>query len=330
MAKRRIEEELEALAALRRSEPPEVACAALARALNDKVNVIVAKAASVAGDLQLSSLVPEMIAAYGRLFKDPVKSDPQCWGKTALAKALKNLKFAEAGPFLRGVSHVQMEPVWGGEADSAAGLRGTCALALVECTDIPAHQILNSLVDALADSAVPVRQDAVQALAQWSSAEAVLLLRLKARLGDRDPAVTGNIFDALLRLERDSAVPFVGSFLNDSDETVQEEAALALGSSTLEKAIVLLWTRWENRRATEPLEIWIRAFGASRLRSAFERLLEIVRSGRPKEAAAALSALQSRRLSGQMWNEIRSAVASRADADLRSVFDNSFPRPAHE
>jgi HEAT repeat protein len=330
MAKRKIEEELEALTALRRGRPSPATSESLSRALRDKVNVIVAKAASVAGDLQLTALVPEMVHAYDRLFKDPVKSDPQCWGKTALAKALKTLRYAEAGPFLRGVGHIQMEPVWGGEADSAAGLRGTCALALVQCTDIPAHQILNSLVDALADGAGPVRQDAVQALAQWGSAEAILLLRLKARLGDRETAVTGNIFDALLRLEEASAVAFVGSFLDSAEEALREEAALALGSSKLEEAVVLLRERWEKRRPIEPVEIWIRAFGASRLRSAFECLLEIIRSGRPNEAEASLSALQSRRVSAATWAEIESAVSSRQDGALRPVFEGAFPRPAEE
>ena len=34
---------------------------------------------------------------------------------------------------MRGLRHIQMEPVWGGQADSAATLRGTCALALIDC-----------------------------------------------------------------------------------------------------------------------------------------------------------------------------------------------------
>jgi HEAT repeat protein len=327
MAKRRIEDELEELGALRQCGPSDGVVAALSKALKDKVNVIVAKAGAVASDLQVVALMPEMMSAYDRLFRDPVKSDPQCWGKSALAKALKTLGCAEAAPFLRGACHVQMEPVWGGEADSAIQLRGTCALALAQCTDVPAHQILSLLVEALADPEAPVRQDAVQALAQWGSADAVLLLRLKARLGDREPAVTGSIFDALLRLEESAAVAFVGSFLNSHDEAVQEEAAIALGSCRLEAAIDLLSEKWRTRRASDPFEIWIRAFGVSRLRSAFECLVAILASGRPKEAQAALQALQSRRMSRATWTEISGAVRSRGDRDLEAEFETSFPPP---
>lgn len=327
MAKRRIEDELEAIASLRCTEARETAIPALTRALQDKVNLIVAKAASVAGDLGLSSLVPDMLTAYERLFKDPVKADPQCWGKSAIAKALKTLGYAEGAPFLRGVRYRQMEPVWGGEADSAGALRGTCALALVQCTDIPALEILSRLVDAVADSALPVRQDAIQGLAQWASPEAVLLLRLKARLGDEDVAVTGNIFDVLLRLEQTAAVDFVGSFLDSPKEGLQEEAALALGSSKLEAAVQVLAQRWQTRRAAGPFEVWIRAFGASRLASAFTCLIDIVRKGQRKEASAALTALQSRRLSREGWAELAAAVSSRHDEALDSLFENEFPRP---
>jgi hypothetical protein len=325
MAKRKIEDELEELSALRQRGASDAGAAALSKALKDKVNVIVAKAAAVASDLQLVALMPEMMSAYDRQFKDPVKSDPQCWGKSALAKAMRTLGCSEAAPFLRGVCHVQMEPVWGGEADSAIQLRGTCALALVQCTDVPAQQILSSLVDALADKEAPVRQDAVQALAQWGSAEAVLLLRLKARLGDREPAVTGSIFDALLGLEESAAVAFVGSFLNSHDELVQEEAAIALGSCRLEPAIGLLSEKWRTRRPSDPFEIWIRAFGVSRLRSAFECLVSIVASGRPKEAQAALAAFESRRMSRETWAEISGAVRSRGDRELEAEFERSFP-----
>lgn len=327
MAKRRIEQELGELAAWRAGGATEQAEAALAQALKDKVNLIVAKAASVASDLQLVSLMPQMRNSYERFFQNPVKTDPQCWGKTALVKALKTLGCAEAAPFLRGAGYVQMEPVWGGEADSAIELRGTCALALVQCTDIPARQILSRLVDAAADTAGPVRQDAVQGLAQWGSVEAILLLRLKARLGDPEPAVTGGIFDALLRLEGEEAVEFVASFLHVAEESVQDEAALALGACKLEAAIGLLRERWQKRRPTQPFEVLIRAFGASRLPSAMECLLAIVRSGRQKEAEMALSALQAWSKSAEAWMKISEAVASRADDALQAAFETEFERP---
>ncbi len=327
MAKRRIEEELEQLSSLRSQEAQETAEWKLSKALGDKVNLIVAKAASVAAELQLASLIPEMLTAYDRLFKDGAKSDPQCWGKSALAKALKTLGYEQAAPFLRGSRYRQTEPVWGGEVDTAATLRGTCALALVQCTDIPVRQILSAYVDALGDAAIPVRQDAVQALGQLGSVEAALLLRLKARLGDEDPAVTGNVFDILLGMEETDAVEFVSSFLDDPKEEVMQEAALALGSSKLEGAAAVLIQRWNQRLPTEPFELWIRALGASRLPSAFACLVEILRSGRGAEVAAAIVALQSRRLSAETWDGIAVVLAERGDAALQSTFKAECPRP---
>ena len=65
-----------------------------------------------------------------------LKRDPQCWGKNAVAKALKELEHREAAPYLRGTAHIQMEPVWGGQQDTAGPLRGICLLALPACPDI--------------------------------------------------------------------------------------------------------------------------------------------------------------------------------------------------
>ena len=59
--------------------------------------------------------------------------------------------------------------------------------------------------------------------------ESPLLLRLKARAGDPEPPVVGQVFDSLLRLEGKAAIPFLGEFLRSPSEDVRAEAALALG-----------------------------------------------------------------------------------------------------
>ncbi len=176
MAKRKIEEELHQLNLLRAAGATETTVAALRKGLRDPVNVIVARAAKVGGELNIRELIPDMLLAFDRLFRDPSKSDPQCWGKNALAKALKDLGHSEAGAFLRGLRHVQMESVWAGQEDTGAVLRGTCALALVQCTDIPMREIHTHLVDVLTDRAVTVRVDAASALAELGTPEAILLL----------------------------------------------------------------------------------------------------------------------------------------------------------
>jgi len=59
----------------------------------------------------------------------------------------------------------------------------------------------------MADEAPVVRVEAVRAVAEMDAEEAALVLRLKARLGDREPSVIGQVFDSLLQLERDAALP---------------------------------------------------------------------------------------------------------------------------
>src|SRR5262245_57922649 len=91
MANRRIEEHLEQLGRLRSGSPAD-APPTLRKALADKSNVVVAKAAKIACELLLRELIPDLLAAYDRLFTDPVKRDQQCWGKTAIAKALREME----------------------------------------------------------------------------------------------------------------------------------------------------------------------------------------------------------------------------------------------
>ena len=127
----RVEQQLENLRALRALGPTEAAAVVLCKALRDRMNVVVAKAAAISAEFQLKSLASDLLQAFDRLFEKTVETDRQCWAKTAIAPALKDLGHAESPPFLRGLRHIQMEPVWGGEKDTAAALRGTCVLALV-------------------------------------------------------------------------------------------------------------------------------------------------------------------------------------------------------
>src|SRR6185312_2059495 len=91
----------------------------LRKALADRVNLIVAKAAKVTAERQMRELVPDLLAAFDRMFVKPLESDTQCWGKNAIAKALTELDYRESAPYLRGHRHIQMEGVWGSVEDTA-------------------------------------------------------------------------------------------------------------------------------------------------------------------------------------------------------------------
>jgi len=325
MAHRQIEAEVDRLNLLRDAAPAE-AIAALTKALSDRVNLIVAKAAKMAAELRLQALLPDLLRAYQRLFEKPVERDPQCWGKNAISKALVTFDHRESAPFLRGIHHIQMEPVWGGEADTAATLRGTCALALPACSDIDRANILRHLVDALADPALPVRTDAVRAVAQMQGDEAILLLRLKARQGDTESEVVGQAFDYLFQLENDQALPFVADFLQPKLGPVAEEAALALGSSRLTGAAPLLQESLARHRDPDFRLVLLRALSSTRQPPALEFLLRMLRNDRQADALNALEALALHRDSVDIRRQVEHAAEDREPA-IRSEFKKLFARP---
>jgi HEAT repeat protein len=286
------------------------------------VNVVVAKAAQICGALGAADLTPDLKAAFDRLFERG--KDPQCWGKIAVAKALKDFGVQEAAPFLRGIRHIQLEPVWGGSEDTAAVLRGTCAHALVQCNDLPRDETLRYLLDAVTDKVATVRIDAARALAQMGGRDVLLLLRLKARTGDVDPRVTGEVLEALLQMEGVAAIGLAAEFLEDADTDVADEAALALGASRLPEAFVLLKQAWEDRQGFRPPGALLRAMSVSRLEAALAFLIELVKSGRPAEAEEALHALELQKASEEIVARIEQGVAERGDSRLSAVFRQRF------
>jgi hypothetical protein len=288
---RRIEDEIAKLAELRHVQAAS-AIAPLRKALGDRVNLMVAKAAALAGELRLSDLIPDLLLAFDRLFDDLPKSDPQCWGKNAIAKALKELDYNVAEPFLRGAVHVQMEKVWGGSQDTAGPLRGICLLALPGCSDIRREDVMRHLVNALTETDAAVRADAARAVGAMGGDESALVLRLKARVGDDEPTVTGQVLESLLIVERAQALPFVKGFLKPAGGEAAEEAALALGSSRIAVAVDVLLEAWETSMGAEYRESLLRALSLSRDDRAVEFLKKLVVEGGEHDVRAARAALE--------------------------------------
>jgi HEAT repeat protein len=285
MAKRDIEAAVRAVSDLR-DVSPERAAAGLRAALADRVNLVCAKAARLAGEMQMRDSIPDLLGAFDRLFVKPVERDPQCWAKNAIAQALVDLDHREHAPFLMGARHVQMEAVWGGQEDTAQTLRGTCLLALVSCIDLPRAEIFRILVDAMADPAQVVRVEAIRAIGEMEGEEASLLLRLKARLDDREPGVIGQVFDSLLRLEPPRALELVKGYLESGAPELKEEAALALGASRLPAAVDILLDALPH--AVEPYfrKTMLRALGASLQEKAIAFLRGLVEAGGMDSPAA--------------------------------------------
>jgi HEAT repeat protein len=294
VSKKAYDEKLAALNPLKQA-PREEAVVALRKALKDRNNFYVAKAAGLAADRALDELLPDLLAAFERFFDDPVRSDPQCWAKNAIAGALQALGHREAATYLRGLRHKQMEPVWGGEADAAGPLRSACALALIDCP-LPSIAILRYLIPLLTDAERPVRVDVIRAIAHLGDPGSALLLRLKAEAGDQEPEVTGQCLTALLAVEAGAdAVPFVESFLVHPDSDVQLEAACALAQSVDSGALEAVKRYWQGRYPSAEIRRAILLnLGASPQRDAAEFLRDVIRT-LPDLAPTARQALAASR-----------------------------------
>jgi len=292
-AKRSFEDQLAALDALRQ-QPPAVAIEPLRKALAHRNNYVVAKAADMVREFALADLIPEVLIAFDRFFSDPVKTDPQCWAKNGLSRALATFEHQDAAVFLRGMRHIQLEPVWGGRSDTAGTLRSTCALALVQCRSLTDTDLLQYLLELFGDKDQSVRVEAVRAVEQAGSPAAALLLRLRAVLGSDEPEVLGACYGGILRIEGKSAIPWIARFLAARDD-LSAEAALAIAADRSPEAFRAL----QQRLAEDPPpDQWFRsvllsAIGLTRQQEGIDFLLDLVRQDTLHSEAAIDAILRS-------------------------------------
>jgi len=318
-----MDRKLRELEALRASPDPAAAIEPLRKALGDRSNYYVSKAAALVADFGLQSLIPDLLSAFERFLIDPVKSDPQCWAKSAIAKALKDLGLDDAQFFLRGVKYIQLEPVWNGTADTAGTLRGASALALVTCP-LPRLEILEALADLLAaDPSKTVRADAAVAMAQLSSPESQLLLRFKVLTGDKDPEVIGQCLTSLLDISG-SCVPFVARFLDSPDPDIAVEAAAALGASTHPEAPEILIARYRSHPDPMLARGILLSLGASRFPQSADFLLSVAAEADFDAASHAIRALAAGRFRDEYRDRVESAVRNRSHVRLTEVFKKEF------
>jgi hypothetical protein len=263
----------------------------LQSALHDDSNVIVAKAAVVAANRYVTDIVPDLLAAYDRLFVNGPQVDRSALGKQAIVQALKDLDYRDPAPFSRGLQYY--ERTWG--FDSAAGLRATCAHALVAC-DIDGLKRYELLIDHLVDPERTVRREVVRAIAQVGSSESVLLLRLKAVTGDADAEVIGECFVALLDLEPRESVTFVRRFLASADQGLTGEAASALAGSASPRAEASEFLLSIVGDRSRELSVWaVCALASSRFRNEVKDRLRLLaeRTGDTKVVEAYVREFES-------------------------------------
>ena len=286
--KRAFEAQLAALDALR--EAPEASRSdPLRKALDNKNNFIAAKAADLAREFNLQNLTPELLKAFDRFFENSVKSDPQCWAKNAISRTLSAFELQEPDIFLRGMHHIQMEPVWGGRSDTAGTLRATCALGLVQCRRLTNDELLKHLIDLFADDDKSVRTEAARAIEQVGSPSAASLLRLRSVLAKDEPEVLGACYSGILRMEGVSGIPWVSRFLASHDDASGEAALSIAGTHSLEGFNAL---KKSLESAPDPWfrSVLLSAIALTRQDAAMEFLLDVVKT-ESMDAERALEAL---------------------------------------
>ena len=92
-----LEDRLADLSALLAEPDSSLARRQLAKALGDRSNHLVGKAAKIAGELGFDELTAELTAAFDRFMVDPAGTDKGCVAKSAILKTLVDLEAREEG-----------------------------------------------------------------------------------------------------------------------------------------------------------------------------------------------------------------------------------------
>ena len=149
---------------------------------------------------------------------------------------------------------------------------------------------------------------------------------MKALHGDPEPQVLSETLEALLVLSPERSLAFVERYLDASDDAVAEAAVLALGASRCEGAFELLTSRLDRSFTRSSLtRTVLLAIGMLRREGAIAFLMNVVTDGPRRRAADALRALAIHRYDEALSQRVASAVAARAEDDLKELYEREFP-----
>jgi hypothetical protein len=287
-------------------------------ALADPSEHVVAKAAELTGELEVTDLEPELVAAFQRLMTGPIENDHGCVAKSACVEALVRLGADQPEVYLAAARHVQLEPVWGGRTDTAAGLRGAGAMGLVRGAHSEAYEIVAAL---LADKEEQARVGAADAAGHGAPHVVVPLLRLKVLAGDVEPRVLGACFGALLAVAPRESLAFVVRFLDEATPEVQEAAALVLGESQLPEAFELLRAWGERATFRDAGRVALLAISLMRLPAALDHLIALVGTAPVAVARQALEAVSVHCEREGVRDRVASAARGRKGRELDAMLE---------
>jgi HEAT repeat protein len=324
---RAVEASLAQLHELRADPGAPAARDRLTKALADRSNLVAARAAEIAREAKLEALLPHVADMCRRFMTDPVKTDPGCVAKRAAAEALYELGADERDLFLEGARFVQHEPSFGRAfdkpLDTAAELRGTCALALVR---VGHPQQLEVLADHLMDPEPQVRLTAARGIGYSGSDAGALLLRLKIQAGDAEEDVLAECFAQFVRLSPARSIEFVKRFLDSPEEPLRRAAAFALGGSRDPAALRVLTDRWEADFSPANRSFLVPVIAMHRSKEALDFLIGRLEVVGPDLGAAVIEGLSAYRHDPAVRQRVSQITVARDDHLISEAWSRHFER----
>lgn len=310
---------LKLLKALQAGEPVGDAAKLLRESLADHSNRVVARAAEIIEEKVDDSFVEQLKQVYGRLKEEPLLDDPGCLGKTAIIRALVALEYTDAELFREGIEYRQLEPVWGGDVDSAAELRGLSAIGLIN--SVSRAEVLNHCAVLLTDHYPAARVGAARAIDALAIPEGAALVRLKLLAGDADGDVLGECCSALLRLDRTDGPKFVINLLDSPNSDLCVQAGLALGEAHIGAAFEPLKLAWHRQRDPYVCRSLLLCLGLLRTDDSREFLCSLINRQNVAAASDAINALHlASGTDSDLKQRIAKAVEAIGDAGLKKAF----------
>ncbi|MEM1212123.1 MAG: HEAT repeat domain-containing protein [Planctomycetota bacterium] len=306
---------------------PQDAVEPLRAALKLKTNLIVAKAAEVAADLELHALNPDLSAALAHWLDTPADKDRRCWAKAGLAHALATNHAAgddAESVYRRAITLQQWDPVWGSTEDSAGPVRAAAALGLVRAGS---RYSLLALADLLNDHLLPVRLAATEALGELGGEAALALLRLRA-LTDDEPEAVAACCGVLLGIDRSDhfeTVSFVTEQLKAANDELAERLAFAIAESRHDATLPLLRLYYHRTENTDNHHLAATALAVARREDTLNFLLD--RAADPDtDPTHIIRALAIHKHNPALRQRLESAISTRSDAvafaeTLTTTFD---------
>jgi HEAT repeat protein len=176
----------------------------------------------------------------------------------------------------------------------------------------------------MANPARDVRIAAAVALGAVGTEGAGLVLRLKVRLGDKDPDVLSECLGGLLAVDPRENLPLVAAYLDPGNAVACEAAAMALGRSRLAEALNPLKDCLQRSDSAELRQHLLLAIAILRRPAATDYLMELVASEPEPTAIDALSALRIYKDDPRLRERIARLVHERESPPLQAGFDRDF------